>query len=398
MASFHMDGEALVWFQDCEASRVFMAWESFVEALLIRFGSSAYEDPMEALTRLRQTSNVIGYKGQFKALSNRIRDFSENHKLSCFLNGLRDEIRLPIKMLNPKTLNEAFGLAKIQEEYVMSSKKFLKSSSLEVTKPSVLVPRPDTRLDSKFKLPLQRLSPTQMEERRKKGLCYNCDEKFQPGHHCKYAKLFLLEGLCPFQRPSSNVKLVELNKGDCALAYNFDVPHLASVESEHNVLELEITLYALLGSPSSGTMRIKGTINGHWIIILIDTSNTHDFLDATIISKLQLHLDPTVSFEVKVANGETIKTKGVCLDVKVAMQGHVFFVDLNVLPLGDCELILRTQWLKSLGLIQWDFWALSMQFMHLGRPVTLFGLHPTNSTLQEGDHFFRKLVRKGIFL
>ena len=154
MASFYMDGKALVWFQDCEASGVFMAWESFVEALLIRFGFSAYEDPLEALTRLRQTSNVIGYKGQFKALSNRIRDLSENHKLSCFLSDLRDEIRLPIKMLNPKTLNEAFGLAKIQEEYVMSSKKFLKSSSLEVTKPSVLGPRLDTRLDSKFKLPL----------------------------------------------------------------------------------------------------------------------------------------------------------------------------------------------------------------------------------------------------
>ena len=25
MASFHMDGEALVWFQDCEASGVFVA-------------------------------------------------------------------------------------------------------------------------------------------------------------------------------------------------------------------------------------------------------------------------------------------------------------------------------------------------------------------------------------
>ena len=190
-----------------------------------------------------------------------------------------------------------------------------------------------------------------MEERRKKGLCFNCDEKFQPGHHCKCAKLFLLEGLCPFQGPSSSVKLVKLNKGDCALAYNFDVPHLASVEFEHNVLELEITLYALLGSPSPGTMRIRGTINGHWVVILIDTSSTHDFFDAAILSKLQLQLDPTVSFEVKVANGETIKTKGVCVDVKVVMQGHVFSMDLNVLPLGDCELVLGTQWLRSLGMI-----------------------------------------------
>jgi len=63
-------------------------------------------------------------------------------------------------------------------------------------------------------------------------------------------------------------------------------------------------------------------------------------LDAAILSNLQLCLDPTVSFEVKVANGATTKTKGVCFGVKVVMQGHMFSVDLNVLPLGDCELVL----------------------------------------------------------
>ena len=106
-----------------------------------------------------------------------------------------------------------------------------------------------------------------MEERRKKGLCFNCDEKFQPTHHCKSTKLFFLEGLCPFQGPSSSVQLVELNEGDSALAYNSDVPHLASVESKCNMLEPKITLYALLGSPSLCNMRIRGTINGHLVII-----------------------------------------------------------------------------------------------------------------------------------
>ena len=89
MASFHMDGDALIWFQDCEATGRFMTWESFREALLIKFGSSAYEDPMEALTRLRQTSNVVNYKVQFEALSKRIRDLSKNHKLSCSLVVLK---------------------------------------------------------------------------------------------------------------------------------------------------------------------------------------------------------------------------------------------------------------------------------------------------------------------
>ncbi|XP_075659120.1 uncharacterized protein LOC142628999 [Castanea sativa] len=290
---------------------------------------------MEALTRLRQKSNAVHYKGRFEALSNGIRDLSENHKLSCFLNGLKDEVKLLVKMLNPKNLNEAFGLAKIQEEYLMSRKKSQRPSSLELSKPSILGPKPDVKLGSKFKLPLQRLSPAQMEERRKKGLCFNCDENFQPGHPYKSAKLFLLEGLYPFQGPNSNVQLIELNDNEMPLCLESDMLPFESIESESKMAKVEITLYALLGSPSLGTIRIKGKINGHWVLILIDTGSTHNFLDAAILSKLQLCLDLTVSFEVKVANRAIIKTKSVCLDVKVAMQGHMFSVDLNVLPLGD---------------------------------------------------------------
>ena len=162
--------------------------------------------------------------------------------------------------------------------------------------------------------------------------------------------------------------------------------------------KVEITFYAFLGSPSPVTMRIKGRINGHWVVILIDNGNTHNFLDDAILSKLQLALDATVSFEVKVDNGATIKTKGVCLDVKVVVQGHIFLVDLNAFPLGDCELVLGTYWLRTLGLIQWDFLAMSMQFLHLGTTVTLFGMHRIDLTHQEGAHFFRKPVEKGILL
>ena len=76
---------------------------------------------MESLTRLKQSCSVVVYKGQFEALSNRIRGLTDGHKLSCFLSGLKDEVRLPVKMLNPKNLSEAFGLAKIQEEYLNNS-------------------------------------------------------------------------------------------------------------------------------------------------------------------------------------------------------------------------------------------------------------------------------------
>lgn len=45
---------------------------------------------------------------------------------------------------------------------------------------------------AKKSLPIQRLTPPQMDERRAKILCFNCDDKFYEGHICK-AKLFAIE-------------------------------------------------------------------------------------------------------------------------------------------------------------------------------------------------------------
>ena len=113
MASFHLDEDALIWFQDAEQMGGFASWEIFIKDLQTRFGATAYDDPIEALTRLKQTTTVISYKGNFEILSNRVIGLSESHKLSCFLSGLKDEIRLPVRILMSKSLNEAFGLAKI---------------------------------------------------------------------------------------------------------------------------------------------------------------------------------------------------------------------------------------------------------------------------------------------
>ena len=52
-----MEDETLIWFQDAEETGQFTSWEAFVRALHTRFGALAYDDPMEALTKLRQVSS-----------------------------------------------------------------------------------------------------------------------------------------------------------------------------------------------------------------------------------------------------------------------------------------------------------------------------------------------------
>ena len=50
-------------------------------------------------------------------------------------------------------------------------------------------------------------------------------------------------------------------------------------------------------------------------------------------------------FEVKVANGAVLRTKGACHVVSLKIQGANFLLDLNVLALGGCDVVLGTQWL-----------------------------------------------------
>lgn len=71
MASFHMNGEVLVWYQDALESALFNSWEAYTRAL--------------------QTSTVAAYKAQFESLSNRFRGLSDHHILSYFLSRLKDE-------------------------------------------------------------------------------------------------------------------------------------------------------------------------------------------------------------------------------------------------------------------------------------------------------------------
>ena len=80
---------------------------------------------MELLTKLKQTHFIVAYKSQFELTSNRMRDLSDMHKLSYFMSGMKDEIKLSVKMQGPRNLGEAYALAKIQE-YLTTVKRSIR--------------------------------------------------------------------------------------------------------------------------------------------------------------------------------------------------------------------------------------------------------------------------------
>jgi len=121
ISSFHMEGRAMVWFQELKARGSIGTWEEFARAIQIRFGRGAYDDPMETLSKLKQEGSLEDYKTKFDTLALKVQRLPEEHKLSCFLGGLKAEIRLSVRMFNPKSLLDAYSLARIQEECVMNT-------------------------------------------------------------------------------------------------------------------------------------------------------------------------------------------------------------------------------------------------------------------------------------
>ena len=57
---------------------------------------------------------------------------------------------------------------------------------------------------------------------------------------------------------------------------------------EGSVEEVGIILYALSGTPTSGTMRVMGRIMHKSLVILIDSGSTHNFVDTSLFSQLHI--------------------------------------------------------------------------------------------------------------
>ncbi|GFS38385.1 hypothetical protein Acr_00g0057160 [Actinidia rufa] len=142
-----------------------LTWDDFTTALLRRFGPTDFEDPSEALTRLKQNTTVAVYQEEFE-------------RLSQLVDALPD-IRTP-----PTT--SATGL--------------LGPSPNHNLKPS----------NTTSSAPFKRITGQEARARREKGLCYYCDEKYIPGHCCNNPQLFMIEDFPTTDEPSLEPNPTEL--------------------------------------------------------------------------------------------------------------------------------------------------------------------------------------------
>ena len=176
MASFHLEGEANQWWQWLrwayhEEGKV-VTWGILVEELWSRFSPTDCEDFDEALSKIEQKGSLRDYQKEFERLGNKVSGWTQKALVGTFMGGLESEIAEGIRMFKPKTLKEAISLARMKDDHLIRQKKTVPMSS---TTSSII----------KSSLTMKRINWEDMQKRRTQGLCFNCDEKFTPGHKCK---------------------------------------------------------------------------------------------------------------------------------------------------------------------------------------------------------------------
>ncbi|WVZ00696.1 hypothetical protein V8G54_026765 [Vigna mungo] len=388
VASFYLDGAALAWFQWMYRNGQILSWLHLLQALEARFAPTAFEDPRGKLFKLSQTSSVSSYLTEFESTANRVTGLSPPFLLSCFLSGLRPEIRREVVAQQPQSLSTTVGLAQLQEEKLLDISRVQRPrplnswSSPPLTRtvtvappqqpprafpPLLPTPTPKTRY--------RQLTEAEMADRREKGLSFNCDQKYSRSHWCP-ARFFLF-----------------ISEEDNPVSGSLPDPPFSDRDPELDTspvdlldLPAQISLHALSGTRAPETLRLTVHIAHHPIRVLVDGGSTHNFIQKEVATRLGLAQSPTAPLKVLVGSGEELACTQVCPSVELLIQGHSFHIALYVLDMGGSYVVLGAQWLKQLGPILMDYQALTMKFVFNQSLIELKGdsrPQPTSLSLHQ---------------
>ncbi|CAL5376490.1 unnamed protein product [Camellia sinensis] len=259
LATLHLEDKALQWYQWFEKCHRQINWDLFKQGIISRFGPNSYEDAMGDLTKLKQTTTVKEYQEQFEILANRTCELPEVFFISCFISGLREDIKAGVLMFRPTTIVQAIGLAKMQENSIEAITRRARQGN----RAGESIFSHQTKQNPVMN-PVRKELPKDGEEKKAKGLCFKCNEKYTRGHICKKNQLYALE--------------VEQEDQEQVEDEGADVE-----EDQVPEEELQISINALSGSVSYRTMRVKGNVKKKLVMILIDSGSTHNFLSPEVI-------------------------------------------------------------------------------------------------------------------
>jgi hypothetical protein len=155
-----------------------------------------------------------------------------------------------------------------------------------------------------------------------------------------------------------------------------------------------ISLNTLTGFSAPQTLKLIGYIKHRKVIILVDSGSTHNFIHHCISQETNCYICAVNNFQIMIVNGGSMKCGGHCENVCLQigdyhLKSHMFSIDM-----GGCDIVLGTEWIRTLGPILMDFKELTMQFDQEGQQYKFQGI-TVGSPEIISSHRMEKLLKKG---
>jgi hypothetical protein len=399
-ATMHFKGNAALWLQTYEALHSIETWPALCVGVFSKFNRDKYAKTIDIFFALKQIGSVDEYAHQFEELMHKVllhnHAYDETFFVRRFIAGLKPEIRSAIKLHNPCTVDLAFSMAQTQEALLVEDSsslpnKYAQRDTLRLKYkqhgqlPGFLGAPPDAKKYDEKPVTATRFD-TLRAQRRAKGECFKCGEKYSPTHKCpNQVQLQVLEEILEALQISDSTRVETANEDS------------DSGDSQTEKMK-KLSVHAVSGTTSRRSMRLQAQVGKYSALILIDSGSSANFISQQLVDRLQYPVSSMAPSKVSVAGGGTIECTGYLPAVTWHTQGHQFTADLKILPLGSYDIILGMYWLENQdnGKMWVNWQKKTMRFKHEGKRITLRGVQSIpNSCTAIPAHSLQGMLNSG---
>jgi len=223
-------------------------------------------------------------------------------------------------------------------------------------------------------------------------LCFTCQEPWAPGHRCAAGKAHFIEVFSESSGEEDEEDDVEAGDNYAAQGTLPPPPPAAGGAS---FAPTGGALAALRGVPKYLTLRVRGTVRGQQVSVLVDSGATHNFIDAQMVERRGIQTEGFDGFSVLVPGDQTMACARYVPELSVTMGTYTLTDHFFVVDIPDTNLILGVQWLITLGKVTTDWKALEMEWddPKTGRHEKIRGQHtypPQTVSAHKMEATFRK--------
>lgn len=396
IATGHFCGRANVWLKNICVPWQMVNWQQFCQMIADRFTQANANEAVEMLKNIQQTSTVIHYIDKFEECVQLVkRDhpyLQEAFLMSCFIGGLRPDIKFDVSGQRPRGILEAYWYAKVYENSASAKRSYYQS----------LTGRQRTHFhQTNFKFPPKPIQTAAAEKGNHQGntntndrparQCWYCKEPCNREHKCKQGRtLHIMQELDDESTEESEPEPSPTTEQTFHTAPN--TPNNTTGKSEL----MHLSAHAVEGTASIATFSLLIQIGGQQAVALVDSGSSNTFMDYKFALKTNCHLTPTTPKKISVAGGGLLTSEYSVQHTPYVIQGNKFSSTFHVLPLHTYDIILGIDWMYTFSPVTLDLPLRILTVVHRGRTIQLkdHTTPPDKCVLDASD--MKKLLAKSV--